>query len=617
MGEYLHEILDNVSQGIIVIDNKGIITTYNKKAKEIFGIFESSKIRHKSGIIQKGDFVFIADNKMGEDDGGLNSKDLQKIGIFDNSITTGDSILAFGVYKGQNNKKNAKYIVSKSNEEMNNMYLQGVYKDITYTLSINFQEKILGIEINGIKYNMEYRYAVGHMVIIRNGTLIFYQSKGYTARGENLKYILDEKPFEEKGANAKVLNPIGKFIFDVHEKNVEMNRFYLCATSEDHTIVNEFMNINGIATLSSILPLSIGENKGGAILRVEDITELKEVIEERNVLLKNLRETEELLRDENILRSFKNFQGISKHINNVKKIAYKSSKTDSTVLILGESGIGKSTLAEEIHLLSPRKNNKFLHINCASLPENLLESELFGYEGGAFTNSKKSGKMGLLQLAHGGTVFLDEIGEMSLKTQAKLLNFLQSKTFYKVGGVDEIQVDTRIICATNKNLEEAIQQGRFREDLYYRINVIPIYIEPLRNRVEDIPILVEKLIPKICNRLRREDIIITSEAMNKLSKYSWTGNVRELENILERAISLSDSNIIYSKNIIFDNKDMKEENTKGSLKENLEQAEKDIIIKSLRINQGSVKKVMEELNIGKTTFYEKVKKYNLKLESYK
>jgi len=344
---------------------------------------------------------------------------------------------------------------------------------------------------------------------------------------------------------------------------------------------------------------------------------LKEVIEERNVLLKNLKKTEKLLEDENIARSFKKFQGVSTHINEIKKIAYKSSKTDSTVLILGESGTGKSTLAEEIHNLSNRKNNKFLHINCASLPESLLESELFGYEGGAFTNSKKSGKPGLFELANNGTVFLDEIGEMPLKIQGKLLNFLQNKTFYRIGGIEEIKVDTRIICATNKNLEQSIKEKEFREDLYYRINIIPIYIEPLRNRIEDIPILVDKLIINLSKKLKREHITMTREAMNKLMCLSWSGNIRELENVLERTISLNDSNVIYSKDILVYNTENETKQVNESLKVGLEEAEKKIIINCLRAYKGNIKESLNTLEIGKTSFYDKIKKYNININDYK
>jgi len=617
MGEALNEILDNISQGVIVIDTEGIITTYNKKAKEIFGIFESTKISHKSDKLKKDDLVFIVDNKVGEDDGELDYKSFEKIGIYDKNLKKGDSILAFGTYKNSNNHVNENYKIIEVSDQSGEVYLDGVYRELKYKLSIDYSKKILEININDTIYSMNYRYAVGHMVIIRNNELVFYQSKGYTARNESLRYILEERVFREKGKNAQAINPIGDFIFNVHERNNEMDKFYRCATKEDNIVTNEFMNINGIATLSSIIPLYSEENKIGAILRVEDITELKEVIEERNVLLKNLKKTEKLLEDENIARSFKKFQGVSTHINDIKKIAYKSSKTDSTVLILGESGTGKSTLAEEIHNISNRKNNKFLHINCASLPESLLESELFGYEGGAFTNSRKSGKPGLFELANNGTVFLDEIGEMPLKIQGKLLNFLQNKTFYRIGGIEEIKVDTRIICATNKNLEQLIKEKEFREDLYYRINIIPIYIEPLRNRIEDIPILVDKLIINLSKKLKKEPITMTREAMNKLMCLSWLGNIRELENVLERTISLNDSNVIYSKDILVYNTKNETQEINESLKVGLEEAEKKIIINCLRAYKGNIKACLNILEVGKTSFYDKLKKYNININNYR
>ncbi len=617
MGEALNEILDNISQGVIVIDTEGIITTYNKKAKEIFGIFESTKISHKSDRLKKDDLVFIVDNKVGEDDGELDYKSFEKIGIYDKNLKKGDSILAFGTYKSSNNDVNENYKIIEVSDQSGEVYLDGVYRALKYRLSIDYSKKILEININDTIYSMNYRYAVGHMVIIRNNELVFYQSKGYTARNESLRYILEERVFREKGKNAQAINPIGDFIFNVHERNNEMDKFYRCAAKEDSIVTNEFMNINGIATLSSIIPLYSEENKIGAILRVEDITELKEVIEERNVLLKNLKKTEKLLEDENIARSFKKFQGVSAHINDIKKIAYKSSKTDSTVLILGESGTGKSTLAEEIHNISNRKNNKFLHINCASLPESLLESELFGYEGGAFTNSRKSGKPGLFELANNGTVFLDEIGEMPLKIQGKLLNFLQNKTFYRIGGIEEIKVDTRIICATNKNLEQLIKEKEFREDLYYRINIIPIYIEPLRNRIEDIPILMDKLIKNLSKKLKKEPITMTREAMNKLMCLSWLGNIRELENVLERTISLNDSNVIYSKDILVYNTKNETQEINESLKVGLEEAEKKIIINCLRAYKGNIKACLNILEVGKTSFYDKLKKYNININDYR
>ena len=201
-----------------------------------------------------------------------------------------------------------------------------------------------------------------------------------------------ESALVKKERNAIVFEPIGKSLFDVYEKNQEMIDFFQTATGEGHELINEFMEINGIPTLSSITPIYDNNEKVGAMLKVQDITELKMITEDRNVLFDNLKKAESLLENEKIMDKFEGFIGVSNHIRSIKSLAYKSSKTNSSVLILGESGTGKSTLAKEIHMLSDRNNYEFIHINCASLPEGLLESELFGYEGGAFTNSKKKEK---------------------------------------------------------------------------------------------------------------------------------------------------------------------------------------------------------------------------------
>ena len=619
MEAVLKEVLDDLSEGIIIVDTEGIIRIYNQKAREIFGILKSEAIGYENGVIKDGDYVFIVDNKLGKDDGNLNSKDLRKIGIYDNTIEQGDSILCFGIYgkKSFNEKGNCNYKIVKPENQSGEVTLQEVYKDIFYELKINYSFKTLNIKINHTSYDIKYKNFIGHIVVLREGKLIFYQSNGYTARNENLKQILYGQNFREKGRNAKAFEPIGKSIFDVYEKNQKMIDFYETATGNGFGVVNEFMEINGVPTLSSITPIYKNNKKIGAMLKVQDITELKMITEERNALFENLKRTEMLLEDEKMMDKFKEFIGVSGHIKSIKNLAYKSSKTNSSVLILGESGTGKSTLAKEIHMLSHRNNYEFIHINCASLPESLLESELFGYEGGAFTNSKKQGKIGLLELAQGGTLFLDEIGDMTLPTQAKLISFIQSKRFYRVGGVVERTVDTRIICATNKNLEKAIEEGKFREDLYYRINIIPIYIEPLRNRVEDIPALVDIILPKIVKKLNKEEVTITSEAVRKLMNYPWYGNIRELENVLERQVSLSDSNIIYSKNLILKEIEKDKKEIKGKLKYNLEKCESEIILQSLKNNNGDVKITMEELGIGKTNFYEKIKKYNIKIAQLK
>lgn len=225
-------------------------------------------------------------------------------------------------------------------------------------------------------------------------------------------------------------------------------------------------------------------------------------------------------------------------------------KSSSSILLRGESGTGKELFATAIHTEGPRYQKPFIAVNCTALPDTLLESELFGYEEGAFTGALKSGKKGLFEQAHGGTLFLDEIGDISSQVQVSLLRVLQSGTIRRVGGHKEIQVDVRIIAATHRNLEDMLKTGEFREDLYYRLNVIPLTIPPLRERREDIPLVAQHLIRKICARMEREEIRLSREAAQRLMEQDWPGNVRQLENMLERVINFTEEKEILPEHLL-------------------------------------------------------------------
>ncbi|BDG58987.1 sigma-54 interaction domain-containing protein [Caldinitratiruptor microaerophilus] len=223
----------------------------------------------------------------------------------------------------------------------------------------------------------------------------------------------------------------------------------------------------------------------------------------------------------------------SERMRQVLAVVDRVAATDSTVLILGETGVGKQLVARRLHQGSSRRDGPFVVVNCSAVPESLLESELFGYEGGAFTGAGRHGKVGLLELAHKGTLLLDEVGELPLHLQAKLLHALQDRRFFRVGGTREVRVDVRIVAATNRDLEELVQEGAFRRDLYYRLNVVPVSIPPLRERPEDIPVLVEHFLRRHSDRYGRH-VEFTPAAMEALVRYPWPGNVRELENLVER-----------------------------------------------------------------------------------
>lgn len=294
-------------------------------------------------------------------------------------------------------------------------------------------------------------------------------------------------------------------------------------------------------TTSAIEALKLGATD--YLLKPFNIDELRIVV---NNILKN-----RALKEENITLKKQLFAdvdtsgiiGKSKSTENIKKMIGKISNTDVTVLITGESGTGKELVAKAIHANSSRKNERFLSINCAALPETLLESELFGVEKGAFTGAHNM-KKGLFELAHKGTLFLDEIGEMPMAMQAKLLRVLQEFVIRRVGGTENIKIDVRLITATNRNILEEVQKGNFREDLYYRINVFHINIPPLRERIDDIPLLINYFLNKISLKHKRNTPKISKDAINILEKYSWPGNIRELENIIERILAFESSDYI-------------------------------------------------------------------------
>ncbi|MBZ9688771.1 sigma 54-interacting transcriptional regulator [Clostridium estertheticum] len=316
--------------------------------------------------------------------------------------------------------------------------------------------------------------------------------------------------------------------------------------------------------------------------------------------------------------AFKEIVGNSNKIEFVKKIVETVAKRDSTILFRGESGTGKELFAKAIQSLSSRKNKPFVIINCAALPDNLIESELFGYVKGSFTGAMNSGKEGLFKEADGGTLFLDEIGELSIVLQAKLLRVLQEGVIRKIGSTKEEKVNVRIIAATNRNLEEMLLHGKFREDLYYRLNVIPIVIPPLRDRLEDISSLVTLFISKFNKRLNKDIKGAEVSFINKLLAYNWPGNIRELQNVIERAMNLCDGQYISSQNLIMDigvarveeNKIDLDVHSDLLLKEVVEICEKQAIINALSKNK-SLRKTAKELGVSHTTIINKIKKYKI------
>lgn len=352
------------------------------------------------------------------------------------------------------------------------------------------------------------------------------------------------------------------------------------------------------------------------------------------VMFKNVRDVHTLARKLNVLESkvefyekelenlrsskytINNIVGKSEKIVELKRLALKAAKTNAPVLLIGESGTGKELFAHAIHHASDRRTHPFIRLNCAAIPKDLLEAELFGYEPGAFTGAGPKGKPGKFELAHRGSIFLDEISDLPPEMQPKLLRVLEEKEMERLGGTRLTKCNFRLIAATHENLERCVEEGRFRKDLYYRLNVIPIHIPPLRERKEDIPFISEHLIQIINKDLGTHVTEISPEVINIFQHYDWPGNVRELANILERIIYITEGDTIQFRHLPFFLQRMQEGSLKlqpSSLKNLREDMEKEALLHAIRISNDNKNKAAKLLGIHRTALYKKMKRLNIPL----
>ena len=351
-------------------------------------------------------------------------------------------------------------------------------------------------------------------------------------------------------------------------------------------------------------PLSLEK----VLLTVEHALEQKRLAEENREFLERARREYAIIGNSPVMKQLK---------EDIKRVA----TTNSWVLITGENGTGKELVARNIHLYSKRSGKPFVAVNCAAIPDELIESELFGYEKGAFTGASGS-KKGKFDLADGGTIFLDEIGDMSLKTQAKILRILQERSFERVGGTKTITVDVRVIAATNKDLEEEMKKGNFREDLYYRLNVIPFHVPPLRERKEDIPLFVKHYIKEFSLATAREDVPhLTDAAMSALVHYHWPGNVRELKNLMERLVIMVRSSTItvedlppYIREHLPDNIEETNPFRSETLREARKHFEKEFIKRKLREYNWNISRTADAIGIERSHLYRKMKSYGIEVD---
>ncbi len=373
---------------------------------------------------------------------------------------------------------------------------------------------------------------------------------------------------------------------------------------------------SNVALLVNRIPIKSGDETVGVVLQTifKNHTEINELMERLNLLERELkyykRGLDSLL---SATYSFESILGNTRLLVEAKKMAAKYAKTDASVLVLGATGSGKELFAHAIHKASWRRNGSFVCVNCAAIPRELLESELFGYETGAFTGARPKGKAGKIELSHGGTLFLDEIGDLPLSAQAKLLRVLETKKIEKLGGLKTVKVDFRLVAATNRDLREMISRKEFRDDLFYRLNTMSVVIPSLSERPDDIPELVEHFLSSI----ERPGIRFSEDALKIMQAYPWPGNIRELKNVVLRAVSLAEGKVIGPEHLppelicfkgTFERP--RSEKIKPFSRE-MDRYEKELLSQAIKFSGGNMARTARVLGLSRSTLYEKCKKHNL------
>lgn len=433
--------------------------------------------------------------------------------------------------------------------------------------------------------------AFGWLVVVNKEGTIIYINENYC----NFLEIEREKA-------------LGKHVSEV----IENSRMHIVAESGKEEIA-DLQYIRGNYMIANRIPIFSDGEVIGAFGTVF-FRDTKEWMQMKSHVKSMLTKIQSFIQeiDPSVKYSLDDILGNSSQIHSLKEKVKMVAASDISVLIRGESGTGKELFAHSIHQLSNRSHQPFVKINCGAIPEHLLESELFGYEEGAFTGAKKGGKKGKFQLADGGTLFLDEIGDMPLNMQVKLLRALQEGEIESVGSTSPVKVDVRIIAATNRPLEKMMEEKRFREDLFYRINVVPFMIPSLRDRMEDLSLLIDSFIKKITKKSGKRISAIEDEVIEKFHQYSWPGNIRELENVIEASIHLTSNESITTESL----PDYMKESAvypvgKKNLKDILEETEKRILTQSLSKYNHDRLEAAKALGISKSSMYEKLKKYGI------
>lgn len=485
--------------------------------------------------------------------------------------------------------------------------LSTVWQDIPIRVSID--GRAASVTVGETVYTIDYFWCIGQLVVLdgNTGQVKFWEEKGYSARKEGIGNLLRGAPFVGKSPGSEI-RVTGYYFREFFEGALFERHLEQVMTGQAPEFRDMPYEINGYELVASILPVTdSGGALSGVIVKFRNIEDIRVTIQERNNAIKSAerryREREQASRPEE--SDFAALFGGGAATAEVRHRAYKLSQLDCNVLITGESGTGKSYMARAFAQAQPRKG-AFVTVDCSTIAPSLFESEMFGYAGGAFTGADPKGRAGFFEEADGGTIFLDEIGEIPLDVQAKLLRAIQDKVVCRVGSTRLIPVNVRILAATNCNLREKVAAGQFRQDLYYRLSAFSLELPSLRNCQEDVYFLIDHLMEKILQKYDMPKKVLSGEAVNKLLAYDWPGNIRELENVLESAVALSESDIIYAEHIRLEQVPLR-----MTLRQRLRQEEEKIIRQTLAQCGGSRARAMEELGLSKTVFYGKLKEYQI------
>ncbi len=601
----LQSIMDTSMHAIMVIDESGNVIHINKKAKDCFGLVNLNDFSHGEGKIEKGDLVLIADSSLGGDDGELKASDLKAIGIDGKKIKKGDMLLAAGCFEDKSFKPIYKSI---SGSEARKIQIAASWKRIPFKVEMGYNKS--EITVGETSYSMSYFLNIGQLVVVDSKTkkVKFWQEKGYSARKEGIGFLLRGKSFSAKHPNMET-EIIGRNFRSYFEGKEFVKDLDAVMCGELDSVSDGEYAVNGFPLVASVIPIREDGKTSGLIVKFQKIDDIKTTILERNLAIKTAEKMYQEMDKVFMMDDSTSFSGIfgsSTAMAAVRRKAYKLSQLDCNILITGESGTGKSFLAENIAKAQNRKG-PFIKVDCTTIPPNLFESEMFGYVPGSFTGASTKGKAGYFEAADGGTIFLDEIGEIPIGIQAKFLNVIQNKELCRVGSTKTLPVDVRIIAATNRNLKKEVAEGSFRQDLYYRLSAFSIELPPLRDCHEDICFIIDNLMDKLRVKYKMPDKVLSGEAFSKLLSYDWPGNIREIENVLESAVALSESDIIYEEQICLEDETTLHE----TLKEHIASEEKKMIRKVLIQCRGNKKEAMERLGLSKSVFYTKIKGYNI------